>query len=145
LIVDHVGQGEKAYHKYDMIVYPKKTQVSKSVLKKLSTKFKGGAKTSGSNEEEEFVPMSISEMSVFCLQSYLNKYKVIVCEGNFQQGSNVIQLVDNIMNVFNSLASFSIRVPTLLYWRTVAVEVSDMNGYREVCNNNCSIIHILLR
>ena len=124
-----------------MIVYPKKTQISKSVREKLSkyaTKLKGWVtqkkKTSGSNEVEEFVPMNISEMSIFCLQSYLEESKINVCEGNYQPGTNVFQIVDNIIHIFNSLASFAIRTHGL-FPRTISVEVADKNEYREVCEN----------
>ena len=142
----YVGPGEKVYHKYDMIIYPKKTQVSKSMRQKLSTKLKGWVikkQSNGSNEVEEFVPMSISDMGVFCLWSYLKEYEVIVCEGSFQQGSNVIQLVDSIINIFNSLASFFIRIQTYFGWRAITVEVCDKNGYKEVCDT-LQHDHILL-
>ena len=147
-IVDYVDPGEKIYHKYDMIVYPKKTQISKSMREKLSkyaTKLKGWVtqknKTSGSNEVEEFVPMNISEMSGFCLQSYLEEYKIIVCEGNFQQGSNVIKIVDSIIYVFNSLASFAVHTHGF-FSRTITVEVSDKNIYKEVCETQSIFYNI---
>lgn len=112
--------------------------------KNLDTKLKGWGIKQRLNEVEELVPMSFSEMIIFCLWSYLNGYEIIVCGGNFHSGSNVIQLVENIIDVFNSLASFTICKISYSGLRTVTmVEVSDKNAFREVCNNN-NIIHKII-
>ena len=143
----YVGPGKKIYHKYDMIVYPKKTQISKSFLETISDKFKGWftrkKKTNESKEVEEFVPMKFSEMSVFCLQSYLEEYKTIVLEGNFQQGTNIIETVDSIIHVLNSLTSFAIHTQGL-FAHTVALEVSDKNKYKGVCENNLYCVSFVM-
>ena len=130
----HVGPEKKIYRKYDMIVYPKKTQISKSFLETISDKFKGWftrkKKTSESKEVEEFVPMEFFEMSRFCLWSYLEEYKTIVCNGKFQQGTNIMELVDSVIYVFNSLISFDLRTQGFV---TVVQEVPNKNKYRGVC------------
>ena len=131
----HVGPEKKIYHKYDMIVYPKKTQISRSILETISDYaskftgwFTGRKKTNESKEVEEFVPMKFSEMSAFCLQSYLEEYKTIVREGRFQRGTNVTEIVDSVLYVFNSLMSFVIRTQGR-HARTVSPEVPDKDKY----------------
>ena len=76
--------------------------------------------------------MDFFEMSVFCLQSYLEEYKIIVCEGNFQQGTNIIELVNSVAHVFNSLLSFAVYTQGYAP-RTVAIEVPDRMKYKGVC------------
>ena len=122
-----------------MIVYPKKTQLSKTTMEIISnyasrfgrwiTRKK---KAGGSKEEQEFVPMSFSEMSVFCLRSYLEEYKTIVCEGKLQQGTNTIEIVDSVIHVLNSLTSFAIRTQGY-FAHVIDLEVSDKNKYKRVC------------
>ncbi len=125
-----------------MIVYPKKTQVSKSWMEKVAdyaSRFKGWVtrkkKAGGSKDEEEFVPMDFYDMSVFSLHSYLEKYKDIVCEGRFQQGTNIIEIVNSVAHVFNSLLSFAVSTQghTRYGSRTVLEQVPDTNKYKEVC------------
>ena len=128
------------YHKYDTVVYPKKTQISKSLYEKMAdyaSKVKGWftrkKQTGGSKDEEEFVPMDFFEMCIFCFQSYLETCKIMVCEGDFQQGTNIVEIVDSATHVFNSLLSFPIF--TQGYGaRTVFVQ-PDANKYREVRDN----------
>ena len=142
LTILHVGPEKRIYHKYDTVVYPKKTQISKSWTEKVAdyaSRFKGWLtrkkQTGGSKEEEEFVPLDFHDMSVFCFQSYLEKYKDIVCEGRFQQGTNIVEIVNSVAHVFNSLLSFAVF--TQGYGsRTVLEQVPDTNKYREVCDNN---------
>ena len=137
-----IGPGEKIYHKYDMIVYPKKTQISKTMLDTISnyasrfgrwiTRKKILKALPGeSKEEEEFVPMSFSEMCVFCLRSYLEEYKTVVCEGKFQQGTNIIEIIDDVVHVFSSLKSFAVRTQGYSA-HTVLQQVPD-DKYTEVC------------
>ena len=111
-----------------MIVYPKKTQISKSILETL----KGWLSIKKSKDEEEFTPMDLYNMGVFCLQSYLEKYKSIMCEGKFQQGTNIIELVDSVDHVFNSLMSFTIRTQR---FASLIQEVPTKNKFRGVCEN----------
>ena len=147
-LIDYVGPGEKIYHKYDMIVYPKKTQISKSILETISdyaSKFKGlftRKKKGGSKEVEEFVPMKFFEMSIFCLWSYLEEYKIIVCEGNFQQGTNIIEIVNNVTCILDSLTAFAIRTQGY-FPHTIDLEVSDKNKYKGVCEIICTLYHLL--
>ena len=134
-----IGPEKRVYHKYDTVVYPKKTQISKTLYEKLAgyaSRVKGWftrkKQTGGSKDEEEFVPMGFFDMSVFCFQSYLEKYKTIVCEGNFQQGTNIIEIVDSTAYIFDSLLSFPIFTQGHT-GHTVLIQVPDSNKYREVC------------
>ena len=127
------------YHKYDTVVYPRKTQISKTLYEKMAdyaSKVKGWftrkKQTGGSKDEEEFVPMDFFDMSVFCFQSYLEQYKTVMCEGNFQQGTNIIEIVDSVTHVFDSLLSFPISTQGDGA-HTVLQQVPDTNKYREVC------------
>ena len=113
-----------------------------------ANKFKGWftrkkQQSSGSKDEEEFVPMDFFDMSVFCFRSYLERYKTIVCEGNFQQGTNIVDIVDDVTHVFNSLLSFHIY--TQGYGaHSVIVQVPDTHKYREVCENTSRIYFDML-
>jgi hypothetical protein len=119
-----------------MIVYPRKTQISKTIIQTL----KGWFSTKKSKDEEEFIPMDLYDMGVFCLQFYLEKYKSVVCEGDFQQGSNIIELVDSVVHVFNSLMSFTIRTQR---FTSLIQEVPNKNKFRGVCENLLYIIIIV--
>jgi hypothetical protein len=123
-----IGPEKKIYHKYDMIVYPKKTQISNTILETL----KGWFSAKKSKDEEEFIPLDLYDMGVFCLQSYLEEYKRIMCEGNFQQGTNIIELVDSVDHVFNSLMSFTIRTQRFV---SLIQEVPTKNNFRGVCED----------
>ena len=97
------------YHKYDTIVYPKKTQVSKSWKETLSgyvSRLFSRKKTSDVSKEEEFVPMEFQEMYADCLRCYLEDYKDMVCEGRFHQGSNFGVAVKKISHILSSISSF---------------------------------------
>lgn len=130
-----VGPGKKMYHKYDMIVYPKKTQISKSLLETLKGLF-------STRKSEEFIPMDLYNMSIFCLRSYLENYESIMCEGKFQQGTNIIELVDNVIYIFDSLMSFAVRTQG---FATFLQEVPNKNKYRGVCHYNDMIIVIVIK
>ena len=90
--------------------------------------------------------MKFYEMTVFCLRSYLEQYKTIVCEGKFQQGTNIMEIIESIIFVLESLAFFAIRtqgyrIGTQGFWaRTFDLEVPDMRKYKGVCENNLRII-----
>ena len=130
------------YHKYDTIVYPMKTQVSKSWSEKVSDKVSDFVsryvfrkkQSHDSKEEEELIPMGFYDMSVFCLQCYLGKYKDMVCEGRFQQGTDITLDANRVAHIFYSLSSISLRT-TGYYGRTFVVEIPylKINKYREVC------------
>ena len=130
------------YHKYDTIVYPKKTQVSKTWKEKVSDKVSGifssinifRSKQSGdSKEEEELIPMEFYDMSIFCLHCYLDEYKDMVCKGRFQQGANIILDAKRVAHIFHSLLSFPLRTMGFFGYSFVA-EVPNPNKYREVCS-----------
>ena len=123
-----VGPEKKIYHKYDMIVYPRKTQISKTILQTV----KGWFSTKKSKDEEEFIPMDLYNMGVFCLQSYLEKYRSVIREGNFQPGTNIIEPVNSVAHVFDSLMSFTIRTQGFV---THTQEVPTKNKFRGVCEN----------
>lgn len=128
------------YHKYDTVVYPKKTQVSKSLKETISDTVSGifsrifRSKPSGdSKEEEELVPMGVYDMSIFCLQCYLGEYKDMVCEGKFQQGADISLEVNKVAHIISSLSSFSLRT-TGDHGHTFLTQVPNLNKYREVCS-----------
>lgn len=123
-----------------MIIYPKKTQISKSILETISdyaSRFKGWItrkKKTTSSEVEEFVPMKFYEMSAFCLRSYLEEYKTIVCEGKFQQGTNIMEIVDSVTFVLNSLIPYAIMRSYGYYALTIdLLDASDKKKYKGVC------------
>ena len=125
------------YHKYDTIVYPKRTEISRSMTEKMSdyyTKIKGWffKKTQTEESKDSFAPMEFYEMSVFCLHSYLDKYKDMICQGNFQQTTNIVEAVNDIAHIFNSLLSFYVRTPGI-HGNSFMEQVPDANKYREVC------------
>lgn len=94
------------------MVYPKKTQVSKSWRETLSgyvSRLFSRKKTSDEPKEEEFVPMEFQEMYAVCLRCYLEEYKDMVCEGRFQQGSNFGLAVKKISHILSSISSFHLR------------------------------------
>ena len=125
------------YHKYDTIIYPKKT---KSWAEKFSDWFSFLKKQSGdSKDEEEFITMEFYDMSKFCLQSYLGKYKDMVCEGRFQQGTNIVLDADRVAYIFLSLLSFPLQTVGGFGCNCVAV-VPNRNKYKEVCS---FILHII--
>ena len=125
------------YHKYDTIVYPKKT---KSWTEKFSELFSFRTKQSGdSKEEEELTPMGFYNMSIFCLQCYLSKYENMVYKGMFQQGSSIVPDADRVAHIFHSLKTVHLRTVSAFFESSVDVEVPNLNKYRQVCSFICLV------
>lgn len=127
---DVITVGE--YHKYDTIVYPRGTSISKSfyanfqekglvmaIGKKIgsvidsagsaiSSLFK--SKKSYTIKEEEdhanFVPLDIASASKFCLQVYLEPVKMKLCEGKIQKGDCVYTMAHGAAHIFNSMSQY---------------------------------------
>ena len=98
------------YHKYDSIVYPKKTRVSRSWRERLTSTLSGlfGWKKAH-NGDEEFIPLTFLEMSKVCLNIYLGNYRSMICDGNFQHDLNLVQVSNNITCVFSCLRDYWIE------------------------------------
>jgi hypothetical protein len=116
------------YHKYDTIVYPKKT---KSWTEKVSNFF--SKQFGDSKEEEELTPMGFYDMNLFCLYGYLSEYKNMVCQGRFQQGANIDLDADSVAHIFRSLSKFSLLRAMNTSGNTVVVEVPSIFKFKQVC------------
>lgn len=102
------------YHKFDSIAYPQNTSLSKSFLKNMKEHAYGflsavsggffGKKEKDDQQEipENFKPMNHQDMSVYCLEHYLLKYKEMLSTGSFS-GFDVHTLAVDIAFIYNSL------------------------------------------
>lgn len=131
------------YHKYDTIVYPKKIHVSQSWRKSLASFASTAAskftsllgfdlkkETSDSKDKEELklTPLSIYEMSVFCLEYYLGMYKDMVIHGNFHPHFDVFKSANEVRHVHSSMQNFFVFAGGV----SIMVTVPQVNVFREV-------------
>ena len=115
----------EVYHKYDTIVYPKTTKVSPTLRERFTAALMFWKRSS--NDEEEFIPLDLLKMNVLCLNFYLEKYKTLVCHGSFQEGHDIIGLVNEISHIFESLSRFRIHSGMAMM-----AQVPNLNDFREV-------------
>lgn len=103
------------YHQYDTIAYPKKTTVSKTFQENVQGFFKtvGSAiinvfssnkqSKQESPEEVEFTPLGAREMSIYCLDAYLQPLKEMLCSGKLPEKFDIHERVAEVYNIFKSL------------------------------------------
>ena len=115
------------YHKFDAIVYPKKTKVSPTLAERFTAALKFWKRSSGDDHAEEFIPLEFLKMNSLCLNFYLEKYKGIICSGNFKQGLDIIEFANEISHIFESLNRFWIHTGV-----AKMVQVPNVNDFREV-------------
>ena len=119
-------------HKYDTIVYPRGTSISRSfyanvqekgLITAISQKFGSVVESAGSaisslfkskksytmKEEEDhanFVPLDNASACKYCLQVYLEPLKMILCSGKIQQGNCVYTMANRAAHIFHSMSQY---------------------------------------
>ena len=112
MVIFSVGKGE--HHKYDTIIYPKKTlsestaSGEKPKLKKMAAKFLGHKSTETSSEERFNGPRYLNdfENSNMCLQIYLRPFVNLICKGGFERHKPLFILVEEFHVKYSSLFKF---------------------------------------
>ena len=117
------------YHQYDTAVYPKYNKTSKSFLevaketaKSVGAMF-GFVSNSQPQAEEDITLLSSFEIGKLCLEVYLERYKQMLCSGEFPRHANLQTIVEEICHIFN-----------LLYYPITYYQTWKLNGkFLEVC------------
>ena len=119
-------------HKYDTIVYPRGTSISRSfyanvrekgLITAVSQKFGSVVESAGSaisslfkskksytmKEEEDranFVPLDNASACKYCLQVYLEPLKMRLCSGKIQKGDCIYTMASRAAHIFHSMSQY---------------------------------------
>lgn len=130
------------YEQFDTIVYPKNTKISKSYWNTFVSTVtfawlrKSKEKSKEDDVPENFMPLTHQEMSNYCLDHYLLKYKEILCCGHIPEGFDIYSLSVGISFIYNSLCIEKIcptsDPPSRLRITNAEVARSDFKEVRDV-------------
>ena len=103
--ISHHFIGE--YSHYDTIIYPHDLKVESGMVERLKGWFKTWSKSESTGDstdvEMQFLPNA--EMAKFCLETYLEEYKTMMCATNVLEKFDIVQLVTQITRIYKMTLS----------------------------------------
>ena len=120
-----------------MVVYPKKTKISKSFLERVketgivgaigSLFGRGSTQQGDAPKETDFKPLLPQQTGELCLKAYLAEYKEKLCTGDFP---SIQSTAEDINQIYESLYH-----PVIVHQNSYTPITKDLDGgkFKEVC------------